>query len=57
MQKLDLDHLLEKAVADAIGVKLTPHRRLITPRPRHKMALPVQHHRTMHARPRALALA
>ena len=34
MHKAELDHLLETAVADALGVRM-PRRRVATQRPRH----------------------
>lgn len=34
MQKADLDHVLEKAVADALGVRMAPRRQARPPRPR-----------------------
>lgn len=45
MHRPELDHLLEKAVADALGVRLSPRRRAHTPRPRHaaKVAKRVRH--------------
>lgn len=47
MQKADLDHVLEKAVADALGVRLAPRRNSRTPRPRHIAKAPKRSMKTV----------
>jgi hypothetical protein len=43
MQKAQLDHLLEKTVADALGVRMPQHRRTPTPKVRHIAKAPKRH--------------
>lgn len=43
MQKAELDRLLEKTVADALGVRLPAHRRSAAPKARHQAKSPRIH--------------
>ncbi len=43
MHKAELDRLLEKTVADALGVRLPAHHRAQAPKPRHHAKAPRRH--------------
>jgi hypothetical protein len=43
MHKAELDRLLEKTVADALGVRLPAHRRISHPKLRHHAKAPRRH--------------
>jgi len=43
MHKAELDRLLEKTVADALGVRLPAHRRAQAPKARHHAKAPRRH--------------
>lgn len=43
MHKAELDRLLEKTVADALGVRLPMHRRAQSPRVKHQAKAPRRH--------------
>ena len=43
MHKAELDRLLEKTVAEALGVRLPTHRRAATPKARHHAKAPRRH--------------
>jgi hypothetical protein len=43
MHKAELDRLLEKTVADALGVRLPDHQRAPTPKARHQAKAPRRH--------------
>ncbi|MBN9308031.1 MAG: hypothetical protein J0I99_14575 [Devosia sp.] len=45
MRKAELDRLLEKTVADALGVSLPPHRRSARPHAERRLAAPRRQHR------------
>ena len=45
MRKAELDRLLEKTVADALGVRMPLHRRNVRPRSDARLAAPRRQHR------------